>query len=209
MPTILQLSAGQGPAECRTFVPLLAEIIRKDAAAKNLVCLPLTEYAPKGKETASIRLSVEGDLDDFRKSWEGTVKWIWQSTIRPHWPLKNWFVKVSFFDFQADHSGKIKASDLKIETCRASGPGGQHVNKTDSAVRIIHLPTGLEASASEERSQTRNRELAMLRLQEKMHLISEQRQASEKAEMRLDHYHLERGDAVRTFKGMPPQEECK
>ncbi len=206
MPTILQISAGQGPAECRTFVPLLAEIIRKDAAAKNIVCLPLTEYAAKGKEIASIRLSVEGDLDDFRKSWEGTVKWIWQSTIRPHWPRKNWFVKVSFFDFQPDHSGKIKSSELKIETCRASGPGGQHVNRTDSAVRIIHLPTGLEASAGEERSQTRNRELALLRLQEKMNLITEQRQASEKAEMRLDHYHLERGGAVRTFKGMPPGE---
>ncbi|MBQ9336739.1 MAG: peptide chain release factor H [Lentisphaeria bacterium] len=206
MPTILQISAGQGPAECRTFVPLLAEIIRKDAAEKNIICLPLTEYAVRGGETASIRLSVEGELDDFRASWEGTVKWIWQSTIRPHWPRKNWFVKVSFFDFRAEDSGTIRASDLKIETCRASGPGGQHVNRTDSAVRIIHLPTGLDGSAGEERSQTRNRELAMLRLQEKMHLISEQRQASEKSEMRLDHYRLERGGAVRTFKGMPPRE---
>ena len=206
MPTILQISAGQGPAECRTFVPLLAEIIRKDAAAKNIVCLPLTEYAARGKEIASIRLSVEGDLDDFRKSWVGTVKWIWQSTIRPHWPRKNWFVKVSFFDFQPDHSGKLKASELKIETCRASGPGGQHVNKTDSAVRIVHLPTGIEATASEQRSQTRNRELAMLRLLEKMHLVAEQRQAAAKEEMWLDHYRLERGEAIRTFKGMPPKE---
>ena len=209
MPFILQISAGQGPAECRAFVPLLAEIIRKDAAEKNIVCLPLTEYAVRGKETASIRLSVEGTLEDFRTSWEGTVKWIWQSTIRPHWQRKNWFVKVSFFDFQADHSGRISTADLKIETSRASGPGGQHVNKTDSAVRIIHLPTGLEASACEERSQTRNRELAILRLQEKMHLITEQRHASEKEEMWLDHYHLERGGAVRTFKGMPPKEVKK
>ena len=205
MPTILQISAGQGPAECRTFVPLLAEIIRKDAAARGLVCLPLTEYSVRG-ETASIRLSIEGDLEDFRQSWEGTVKWIWQSTIRPHWPRKNWFVKVAFFDFQPDAAGSFKPSELKIETCRASGPGGQHVNKTDSAVRIVHLPTGIEAAAGEERSQTRNRELALLRLQEKMHLISERRQAAAKEEMWLDHYHLERGGAIRTFKGLPPRE---
>ena len=206
MPTILQISAGQGPAECRTFVPLLAEIIRKDAAGKHIVCLPLTEYSVRGKETASIRLSLEGDIEDFRKSWEGTVKWIWQSTIRPHWPRKNWFVKVSFFDFKTDAPETVKPSDLKIETCRASGPGGQHVNRTDSAVRIVHLPTGIEAAAGEERSQTRNRELALLRLQEKMHLISERRQAAAKEEMWLDHYHLERGGAVRTFKGLPPRE---
>ena len=206
MPTILQISAGQGPAECRAFVPLLAEIIRKDAAEKDIVCLPLTEYSVRGGEIASVRLSLEGDIEDFRESWEGTVKWIWQSTIRPHWPRKNWFVKVSFFDFKTDAPGTIKPSELKIETCRASGPGGQHVNKTDSAVRIVHLPTGIEATACEERSQARNRELAMLRLLEKMHLIAEQRHASEKAEMRLDHYHLERGGAVRTFKGMPPKE---
>ena len=206
MPTILQISAGQGPAECRAFVPLLAEIIRKDAAGKSIVCLPLTEYSVRGKETASVRLSLEGDIEDFRKSWEGTVKWIWQSTIRPHWPRKNWFVKVSFFDFRSDMPGTVKTSDLKIETCRASGPGGQHVNKTDSAVRIVHLPTGIEAMASEERSQTRNRELAMLRLLEKMHLIAEQRHAAAKEEMWLDHYHLERGGAIRIFKGMPPKE---
>ena len=206
MPTILQISAGQGPAECRTFVPLLAEIIRKDAAERTIGCLPLTEYPVRGGEIASIRFSLEGDIEDFRQSWAGTVKWIWQSTIRPHWPRKNWFVKVSFFDFEPDASVAFKSSELKIETCRASGPGGQHVNKTDSAVRIVHLPTGIEAAAGEERSQTRNRELALLRLQEKMHLISERRQAAAKEEMWLDHYHLERGGAVRTFKGLPPRE---
>ena len=96
-------------------------------------------------------------------------------------------------------------NDLKFETCRASGNGGQHVNTTDSAVRVIHLPTGTEANASEERSQSRNKALALLRLQEKLHLIAEKNQAAEKESMWLDHYHLERGDAIRTFKGLPPK----
>lgn len=208
MPVILQISSGQGPAECRKFVPLLAEIICREAAQNNLRCNNLTEPTAKNREIASMRFAIEGEtIDAFRKSWEGTVKWIWKSTIRPHHLRKNWFVKVSFFEFETKDSTVFKSSDLKIETCRASGNGGQHVNTTDSAVRVIHLPTGTEASASEERSQNRNKALAILRLQEKLHLIVEQRQAAEKESMWLDHYRLERGDAIRTFKGLPPTEQ--
>jgi protein subunit release factor B len=61
---------------------------------------------------------------------------------------------------------EIKESDLKIEFYRGSGPGGQHRNVTDSAVRIRHLPTGIVAQAAESRSQARNRETAMKRLAE-------------------------------------------
>ena len=154
-----------------------------------------------------MRFTVEGkNTEQFRKKWEGSVKWIWQSTIRPDWKRKNWFVKVSFFDFEAKENSGFKLSDLKIESCRASGNGGQHVNTTDSAVRVVHLPSGIEASASEERSQIRNKALALLRLQEKLHLVAEQQEATEKESMWLDHYHLERGDAIRTFKGLPPKE---
>ena len=206
MPTVLQISAGQGPAECRVFVPLLAEVIRREAAERGLSCLPLTASSPP-KEAGSLRFSVKGEgLDAFRASWEGTVKWIWQSTLRPRWPRKNWFVKVTFFDFSPEDSGQLKPADLKIETCRASGPGGQHVNTTDTAVRIVHLPTQVAVTASEERSQTRNRALALLRLHEKLHLLTDARHASEKEEMWLDHYRLERGGALRTFRGLPPVE---
>ena len=76
---------------------------------------------------------------------------------------------------------EIKDSDISIEFYRASGPGGQHRNTTDSAVRIRHIPTGLVAQASENRSQYQNREMAMTRLKsllEKMHLKRKRRLAT-------------------------------
>ncbi len=208
MPHILQISSGQGPAECRRFVPLLADIICEEAAQAGVACRPLSEYSAKDEQLASLRFVVDGDgLEAFRKSWEGTIQWVWKSTIRPHWPRKNWFVKVSFFDFQADAAKSFKPSELKFETCRASGPGGQHVNKTDSAVSVTHLPSGIVCTASEERSQIRNRALALLRLQEKLNLIVEQQHADQNETMWMAHYQLERGDAIRVFKGLPPKEK--
>jgi peptide chain release factor len=204
MATVLQISSGQGPQECRKFVVLLSKVIYQDAIKCNLHCNCLTQLPNKNDSLGSMRFVIEGEnIESFKQSWNGTIKWIWQSTIRPNWPRKNWFVKVSFFDFETSENKAFNLSDIKIETCRASGNGGQHVNTTNSAVRVIHIPTGISAVASEERSQNRNKALALLRLQEKLHLISEQQKSSEKESMWIDHYHLERGGAIRVFKSLP------
>ena len=73
-------------------------------------------------------------------------------------------------------------------------------------MRVTHLPSGIVCTASEERSQTRNKELALLRLQEKLNMVVEQQRADQNEVMWMDHYQLERGNAVRVFKGLPPRE---
>ena len=82
------------------------------------------------------------------------------------------------------------------------------MNRTDSAVRVTHLPTGIVCTASDERSQHRNRELAMLRLAERLGTLEKSLVASQEAEMRLAHYHLERGGEKRVFRGLPPVEDA-
>jgi peptide chain release factor len=82
---------------------------------------------------------------------------------------------------------------------RASGPGGQHVNRTESAVRVTHLPTGVQASAMEERSQHRNRKLALARLVQRLKELDEDRIGESRKEGWRKHRELERGNPVRIF----------
>lgn len=91
--------------------------------------------------------------------------------------------------------------DIEFQTMRASGPGGQHVNKTDSAVRATHRPTGLVSTAQEQRSQHANRKLAKLKLA----IMLEDRRSGARKDAQLEqwssHQNLERGNPVPTYTG--------
>jgi peptide chain release factor len=150
------------------------------------------------KTFKSVLIALEGeDLSTFIKSFEGTVQWIGKSMFRPNHKRKNWFVGVSAF--LPPETPHWLENEFKIETMRASGPGGQHVNKTETAVRITHLPTGIRAIAQEERSQHFNRKLAMSRLN-RLLLKKENETISETQSNRWNHHNrLERGNPVRVF----------
>ena len=90
--------------------------------------------------------------------------------------------------------------DIRWQTMRASGPGGQQVNKTESAVRVIHLPTGTEATAMEERSQHRNRKLALARLMQKLKQLDATRFGQARHERWRAHQELQRGNPVRVLR---------
>jgi peptide chain release factor len=119
--------------------------------------------------------------------------------FRPHHKRKNWFVDVTAFE--PVEKAPWRAEDIRVDRLRASGPGGQHVNKTESAVRVTHMPTGLCAVSQEERSQHLNKKLAMARLQAMI------RRREDQAEKGLDrrrwnrHNGVERGNAVHVFRG--------
>jgi len=93
----------------------------------------------------------------------------------------------------------INPADLRVDTFRSSGAGGQHINKTESAVRITHLPTGLVASSQAERSQLLNRQTAMNMLKSKLYELEEEKKAKERAEIEGEQLEIGWGSQIRSY----------
>lgn len=106
-------------------------------------------------------------------------------------------------DIQDDIDIEIAADDLKVDTYRASGAGGQHVNKTSSAIRITHLPTGIVVQCQNERSQHCNREKAMQMLKSKLMLLKEQEQADKVSDIRGEVKEIGFGNQIRSYVMQP------
>lgn len=195
-PTLwLQLSAGRCPAECEWVVGQLAPRLSAELQARGLQVdeIDRTPGSHAG-DARSVLLRVSGlNVQVSVADWLGT------SPYRPHHKRKNWFVSIAAFEEPAAETWR--ADELRIETLRASGPGGQHVNRTESAVRITHLPTGLSTLAQEERSQHMNCRLALARLASLWQQRAVQQASAAEDQRWRQHTQLERGNAVRVFRG--------
>lgn len=188
----VQLSSGQGPAECELAVGLLYEALKKEITDVKL--LDYAEGKKKGGFT-SIRFETGQDL----KALEGSVQWICKSPYRPGHKRKNWYVDVSILGEEE----RISEEQLvRFETFRSGGKGGQHVNKVETGVRAIHIPTGIAVVSTQARSQHMNKQIALNRLCE---ILAERNFEQEKKEKNLawlEHTRLERGNPVRVYEGM-------
>lgn len=197
----LHITAGQGPIECAWAVIKALQQIEHEASLVSLEFRTLEiEPGPEAGTAHSALVSIAGGpaLKAFADSWRGTVQWIARSPFRPDHKRKNWFVGVEVLE-PVDET-RFDPKEVRWETMRASGPGGQHVNRTESAVRVTHLPTGTQATAMEERSQHRNRKLALARLMQKLSEIDSKRQGDARERRWRAHQELERGNPVRIFR---------
>ena len=197
----MQITAGRGPAECCMVVYNILKIVEKEAVSNKIDAKKVVLIEGANKKTLkSVTLLLKGDnMINFRKRWEGSVKWIGESVYRPKHKRKNWFIGISFMKPVDEFRWSEK--EFRFDTMRSSGPGGQHANKTSSGVRVVHIPSGIMAVATEERSQHLNKKLAKIRvsclLQEENSKVKE-RNDKERWD---NHNMLERGNPVRVFKG--------
>lgn len=197
----VHVTAGRGPAECHWVVAQVVRELEADARGRNIE-VELLE-AIDGDERGTLKsalLSLDGaHVAALLGDWEGTVQWIGKSPYRPNHKRRNWFVGVE--TLRPVEAPSWSAHEVRLDTFRASGPGGQHVNTSDTAVRVTHVPTGLQCVASEERSQRRNKALAFARLAEALEAVGEAREAASRKARWDQHNALERGNAVRVYRG--------
>ena len=201
MKKFIQLTAGRGPVECARAVTLVAKELLKAYPSIQLV-----ESEPHNSEPGcfmSMTFSIEGEpswLEAMKREWNGTVLYRTTSnSYRPTHNRRNWFVGVNFIDEL--ELPEVKETDIRFGSFRSGGHGGQNVNKVETSVRAIHVPSGLSVRCSDERSQGQNKTIARQRLLLKLYEQNQSLKANATKDAWRNHTDLERGNPVKTFSG--------
>lgn len=198
----MQISANTGPVECCLGVGHVLRTMEMEAAGERITLELLDSVdGPIAGSYKSVLVQLAGaspeSLAAFVRRWEGTVKWIWDSSLRGEAARKNWFIGIDVFHPPAT----VDESGIIFEATRSSGPGGQHVNKTASAIRATHAATGISVKVQAERSQHANRRLAAQLIASKLADAAARSDTAARGDMRMRHHMTVRGNPVRTFVG--------
>lgn len=198
---ILHITSGGGPAECERAAAKVLALLLEDLRGHGVAIHVLHRIT--GTENATLRMALlqlkHPDLKSLVQPWLGTVLWIEKSPYRPQHGRKNWYVGI--FEQEEAPDFLFLETDVKIQAVRSSGAGGQHVNKVSSAVRLTHLPTGISVFVQDSRSQLRNKQLGMERLQEKVQHYQSQEQVDQATQCYQQQSALERSNPVKVFRG--------
>ena len=199
----LLISTAQGPAECRLFACFVQQKLLAEAAKQGVAAEVLAETTDKhGIFSATLQLS-GARAECLSENWLGTLQWICESPLRPKHPRKNWYIGI--FRLPEPEAWPDEG-EIVFQTCRAGGKGGQHVNKTESAVRATHTASGLSVRVESERSQHANKKRARLLLAQKLAEQRAEQAAAAAGEQHATLYQVARGNPRKVFVGRGFQE---
>lgn len=201
MKKIIQITAGRGPAECSWVVAQILKLFLDEI--KEIGIDYLIIQSTKGEENGTIQsvtLILNGiEVVNFLSTWIGTIQWIGRSKFRKNHKRKNWFIQVC--ELKQIQTLEINEKEIEFQTMRSTGPGGQNVNKVNSAVRATHKQTGVSVVAMDSRSQHQNKKLAIERLKNKVYEANLEKMKKMINNQWENHLNLERGNPIKVFKG--------
>ena len=202
---ILSLHPGTGGLESQDWAEMLLRMYRRYCERHGWECEALDLQSGEGAGIKSVTLEVKGEYAYGRlKSENGVHRLIRISPFDANQRRHTSFASVYVYaEIEEDVKIEVRDADLRIDTYRASGAGGQHVNKTSSAVRITHLPTNTVVQCQNERSQLRNRESAMKILRARLYAHYKEIEAAKRAEREPEKKEIGFGSQIRTYTFQP------
>ena len=198
---ILTLHAGAGGTESCDWASMLCRMYQR-YAEKNGFTTEMIDFLD-GDEAGykSVTLEIKGEnAYGYLKSERGVHRLVRISPFNAAGKRQTSFVSCDVMpDIEDDIDIEINEDDLRIDTYRSSGAGGQHVNKTSSAIRITHLPTGIVVQCQNERSQFQNKDKAMQMLKAKLYLLKQEENAAKESDIRGEVRDINFGNQIRSY----------
>ena len=202
---IVSLHAGAGGTESCDWAAMLYRMYTRWADKKEFSVEVLDSLDGEEAGIKSITFQVNGEnAYGYLKSEKGVHRLVRISPFNAAGKRQTSFVSCDVMpDIEEDVDVEIREEDIRIDTFRSSGAGGQHINKTSSAVRITHLPTGIVVQCQNERSQLFNKDKAMQMLKAKLYLLKQEENAAKAAGIRGEVTDIGWGNQIRSYVMQP------